>query len=833
MNKYNKKKISHAIGLLEHAAGSVKAVLASGLQESALSLLTNLQQMTIEIGNILEEKETDCGLVIHKLEALCEIYYQCSIISNDSKEIARQCTIMKKYIADVKSDIQKIPVKAEILFLPYQVSMWDSLESVWRAAQGDRRTDCYVVPLPVYDVMPDNSLGELHYDGALYPDDVPVTHYLEYDIQNRHPDIIFFHNPYDDANTVTRVPELYYSRNLKKYTDLLVYIPYYMTGDRGPVEYQCYTPGILFADYVVVQKGIVYENFCRIYTDFLKQNGWEQVLTKAEDKFLPLGSPKKDKLLQTKCSLSELPEQWRNVIRKADGSSKKIVFYNISITSLLENNEKMLKKIDEVLEQFRTRQNEVALLWRPHPLLKKTIIAMRPQLKDAYEERIQQYQKEGWGIYDETPDSNLAMILSDAYYGDYSSLIVAYQALNKPVLLQNTDSSSFQEDNDKIQLWFNRQPVMIDGELWFTQQDRNGLYRFSLNKSESVFESMFANEPVLQEALYGDIVQYGDLLIFPPFLAEKIAIYHIKTKEMHFYPLPKCIAKISKEKYQTGFVYGHSIYFIGIYSDIEVLCMNLDTEKVELCGCIPGYVAGTKSDDRIGYCTIVQHKILIPLASASAIVSYDLKTQEVLLTMLPKGYTGRLKGVFHFTESECLLLIGSKIIQWNLENGRYIEITEYPEIELDRILVAEKQLYIFGLRNQIVYIYDLESGKKGIVNCMHGEEKRGISGRVRMIPVDYGKDYLLLFSLFYNKLIFIQDGQIQKEIRLFTTDIPEIDFDEVFCQHLKTESFFTRCCLNQYLNYIITSKGKKGPAILENTGKCIYQTIVEKIDRTL
>lgn len=79
MNKYDKKRISHAIGMLEHAARSVKAILESGMYESGISLLTNMQQMTIEIGNIIEEKEKNCSLTIKKLEALCEVYYQCSL----------------------------------------------------------------------------------------------------------------------------------------------------------------------------------------------------------------------------------------------------------------------------------------------------------------------------------------------------------------------------------------------------------------------------------------------------------------------------------------------------------------------------------------------------------------------------------------------------------------------------------------------------------------------------------------------------------------------------------------------------------------------------------
>lgn len=839
MNKNDKNKINHAIGLLEHAVGSLKSVSISGFREGGISLLTNMQQITIEIGNIIEEKERGCTAVIKKLEALCEIYYQCSLTIGNKKDTEKQCACIQKYILQVKEDIRNIPVKTEILFLPYQVSMWDSLESIWKAAKEDKQTDCYVVPIPVYDVMSDNSLGELHYDGALYPNDVTITSYLEYDIERRHPDVIFFHNPYDDINTVTRVPEPYYSRNLKKYTDLLVYIPYYVTGKGGPAEHQCHTPGILFADHVVVQPGIIYERICRIYTNFIKQNGWEHVLKKAEDKFLPLGSPKFDKLLQTKCDLAALPKQWRTAIQKADGSIKKIVLYNLSITSLLENNEKMLNKISDVLAKFKKVRDEVTLLWRPHPLLKKTIASMRPWLRDAYENIIQQYQEEGWGIFDETPDSNLAMMLSDAYYGDFSSLLISYQILNKPILLQNADSQCFASDDSKMQLWFFWQPIMADGEIWFTSWDMNGLYRFPLlngqicNKdiqtSESfpgaVLETKFENESDLQEALYSDLIQYNDLLIFPPFHAKSIAVYHIKAKNMNFYTLPEQIAKIDKGKYHTGFVYGHFVYFIGAFSDIEMMRLNMDTRKVELCGCIPDQVGGMNMAEKIGYCTLMHHKLLIPLVFAHAIVEYDIKTEKTRLKMLPKEYSGQLKGIFNYAEDELLLLVGSKVVSWNFVNESFNEITEYLGIELDRLVVIEKKVYIFGLWNQMVYVYDLESGKKESINCMHGNQERGVSGRTKMFPVCFEADHLIIFSLFYNKFIFIQDGQIIKEVELFTTNIPDIDYNEVLCHHIKTEARFFQCSLEHYLNYILSRKRENEAEMYETVGEKIYQIL--------
>ncbi len=443
MRKQVKRQLQDSAEYLVQIAGTLEGLLKGLSRERAMDVLAQTQGLALQIGNTIEESEPDKQEVIHKLETVCELLYQisCTLDQAEPEELnvkVNPYIELKNLLSAVQEDIKKnIQVKLEILFLPYQVSMWDSLESVWLAAKEDDGVETYVVPVPFYDVRPDNSLGTLHYEGDKYPDYVPVTPYWQYSIEKRRPDVIFFHNPYDESNTVTRVPAEYYARNIKKYTDLLVYIPYFISEEGGPAEHQCYMPGVLFADRVVVQPGSVYEKYCRVYSNVVKQNGLEDALVPAEQKFLPLGSPKFDKLLSTTCSVEDLPEGWRKVIMKSDGSRKKIILYNLSIAPFLENREQVLKKMDSVFRFFRENQEELALLWRPHPLLLNTLDSMVPWLKAEYLKRVIQFKEEGWGIYDETPDPNLAMALSDGYYGDKSSLVTSYRETGKPVLLQD------------------------------------------------------------------------------------------------------------------------------------------------------------------------------------------------------------------------------------------------------------------------------------------------------------------------------------------------------------------------------------------------------------
>lgn len=438
MRKQIKAQLLGSAQYLVQTAETLEGILKGLSKEVAVDVLSQIQELVIQIGNTIEDSEGEGHETIPRLEQACELLYQLSC-SLDQAESGNRMRIqnLKVIFMEVKKEIEeKIPVKLEILFVPYQVSMWDSLESVWMAAREEEQVESYVVPIPFYDVRPDNSLGALHYEGDKYPDYVPVTPYWQYSIEKRKPDIIFFHNPYDESNSVTRVPEQYYAKNMKLHTDLLVYIPYFVSEVGGPSDHQCYTHGVLFADRVVVQPESIYEKYCTIYTKVLKQHGLEDAFVPAEEKFLPLGSPKFDKLLNMQCKIEDLPVEWREKILKPDGSRKKIIFYNLSIVPLLTYREQILKKIDSVFSFFKEKRDEAVLLWRPHPLLINTINSMIPQMKEAYLQRVKDFKEEGWGIYDETPDSNLAMALSDGYYGDWSSLMTSYREMGKPMLLQ-------------------------------------------------------------------------------------------------------------------------------------------------------------------------------------------------------------------------------------------------------------------------------------------------------------------------------------------------------------------------------------------------------------
>ena len=446
MRTVQKRNILEMIHTLHQAHDEIKRNMESKQYILAQDMLIQCQECAIRIGTEIEKSEGEGFVTVSHIEEYCDVLYQVheELNGRDSVNVNKIYKTLKKYMLKIENSVKHdISVRKEIVFLPYKASMWDSLESVWQAADADQTCDAYVIPIPYYDKNPDGSFRQMHYEGDQYPKKVPITNYKEFDFETHHPDIIYIHNPYDNINLVTSVHPFFYSDNLKKYTDKLIYIPYFVMGEVSPdneatvesKKHYCMTPGVLNADKVIVES----EDVRQIYIKALTKEMGAASRSKWEEKILGLGSPKFDKVINTKKEDLEIPEEWLKIIQKPDGSWKKIIFYNTSIGTLLNDNEKMLEKMKQVFGVFKENQDKVALLWRPHPLIQATVSSMRPQLWKAYEKIVEQYRSEGWGIYDDSADMDRAVVLSDAYYGDRSSVVYLYQKTGTPVMIQDSD----------------------------------------------------------------------------------------------------------------------------------------------------------------------------------------------------------------------------------------------------------------------------------------------------------------------------------------------------------------------------------------------------------
>lgn len=454
MKKADKKKAEEFAGVMQRAHVAVKKMLEANNRASALELLEQCQNYAISLGQQIESVEGEGFVTVTLLEGYCELVYQIyeEVLNLPRLNANAVHNRLSKELIKVGNSIRNdIHVRTEAVFLPYKASMWDSLESVWRAADEDPDCDAYVIPIPYYDKNPDGSFRQVHDERDQYPEDVPITNFEDYDFAERRPDMIFIHNPYDDCNYVTSVAPFFYAKNLKQFTDKLVYIPYFVLGEIDPdneealkgIEHFCVTPGVLYADKVIVQS----EAMRQAYIKILTKAAGKHTKKHWEERILGTGSPKMDKVLNTKREDIKIPPEWMKILQKPDGSLKKVILYNTGLTAFLQQGEQSLKKIRDVFRIFYENREEVALLWRPHPLLLETIHSMRPQLQAEYEGIVDKYRADGWGIYDDTADLDRAIALCDAYYGDGSSVVQLCQEAGKPVMIQDVQIISEEEED--------------------------------------------------------------------------------------------------------------------------------------------------------------------------------------------------------------------------------------------------------------------------------------------------------------------------------------------------------------------------------------------------
>lgn len=435
MREITKKQLYETLKTMHEAHEDISRRLKKGNTTGIVEALGECQGLAIQIGELIDSLEGEGTKTVLMLEKYCEMVYQ---ISQDLNGMACDKTfkMLKEYLEKIEDSIcNDLPTKYEVVFFPYKAAMWDSLESIWKAADADPNVDAYVVPIPYYDMNSDRTFGQMHYEGDQYPTDVPVYSWEQYHMKERRPDAIFIHNPYDGSNYVTSVHPDFFASKLKKYTDMLVYVPYFVSLDDVEKHF-CVVPATMYADKVIIQSEKIKETYIRVFEEWVKENKCEKIFPDFKEKFLALGSPKFDKVISTRRENCIIPEEWKRQMHSEDGGTRKIILYNTTIATLLIGNEKVLNKIEDTLEIFKNNQ-KVLLLWRPHPLNATTCAAMRPNLLKRYEHIVEKYKSEGWGIYDDTPDMNRAIALSDAYYGDWSSMVALYKVTGKPIMIQN------------------------------------------------------------------------------------------------------------------------------------------------------------------------------------------------------------------------------------------------------------------------------------------------------------------------------------------------------------------------------------------------------------
>lgn len=657
MRTYIKKQIFE---LMESMMQLHNSIFILTDKSQIIHILADCQDAAITIGETLEQNlHNDREKIISLLEEYCEEAYYLSqleekIISKD------QILKMDDLLERVKLLISDIFLSYQVIFMPYKASMWDSLESIWRACNKDNKCECYVIPIPYYEFNSKTNSWDYCYEGTQFPPEVSIVHYDDYSIKQNKPDVAFIHNPYDDLNLVTRVDSRFYSRELKKFVNKLIYIPYYVTS--GFISQEHLTLSVYqHMDYMVVQSEYA-KRFCEGMPYY--------------DKVLPLGSPKLDGIIKACQTGVILPEEWKPFLE-----SKKVLMLNTSIGCFLQDGSVYLRKIKSLCNSI-VRQNRIALIWRPHPLLEATIKSMRPQLLAEYNDLKEYFIRNKIGVLDDTPDISRVVAISDGYIGEEgSSVINLFGAAGKPIFILNNHITDSFTKEEMRRVHFS--DMLADGKKhWFTTNRYNALFYvdisdklvhytgrvehqpkwYSVNPfftetgNHIYFSPNFSGRPAVYDlisnafdligtedmkdsARRGMCISYGNSIFYLPIIDNYIAEYNSDTGEWSYHT--ECIQELSREVSNNvilsqGITYrcsvcGEEMWITATYTN-SILRFNMKNGTYAICK------IGNKEN---GYSGIIAEDKYLWLTEVNSgdIVRWERRSGKVKTFCMPEDYS--------------------------------------------------------------------------------------------------------------------------------------------------------------------------------------------------
>lgn len=670
------------------------------LEEDFLKTLTIVQQSVIEAGELIEKNEGNGTPAVCILENYCEQLYE---LSNE-KDCEKANDILKNMVElteKEESEISKFQSELEIVFMPYKASMWDCMESIWIAASKDKQCKCSVVPIPYFDRTEDGSLGEAHYEAELLPANIPVIAFSDYNFAENRPDIIYIHNPYDSGNRVTSVHPAFYSEELKKYTDMLVYIPYYITSGELPKSHAL-LPAYIYADKIIAQ------------SDCMAMGIDKRI---PREKILSIGSPKAERMIKFEVEKQKLkdnciPKEWKEKI-----GNKKVVFYNTSISSLLEGKEERLDKIEELFKTAAKR-DDIVILWREHPLLEATLNSMCPNLKKRFDNLRRDFIKSGIGIIDKTADVEISAAISDAYVGESSSSIVdLMRVVNKPRFLQGK-KVYYQPTTDEIASDRTLSVCKSGEDFWFVSYRLQMLCKWNMNSKKTEVVAEVPDMPYVSYFQYVQIVNYKNKLILVPQRANSLCVYDIETGkfEKHYFK-----DELADNCFGKAYVYEHYVFLIPM--DYPAI-VKFDVTTGEFCyydKCIHE-ILETMGENHTGSpfawgVSRYEDELFIASIWENCILIFNLKNQNYRIVRVGDK-NNKYRGMVSDKDYSWLILCDSqKVVRWERNTGEIKEYTDFPQdfvsgsIPFKNIVGFEDELYLIPCNANHICKLDKSTGK--------------------------------------------------------------------------------------------------------------------------
>jgi len=304
-----------------------------------------------------------------------------------------------------------IDITYRVVFFAELGQKWDSMSSVYDAFKNRKDCDVAVVLEPIYRAV---NLGgtvktDVIYEDYLTPLGIKHIPYKQYDISKDNPDLVFISNPYESVT----LPQ-FWPVNIAKYARL-VYLPYYTERvvDEESIQAHCLMPVVQYAWRIIAQS----QKMKDLHIKYSPKHGENVLVT---------GLPKWDNINELK-EKPNLPDDWKSKLK-----NRKVFLWN-NHYRIDSDRSTLLEYGKAIIELFSSR-NDIALIWRPHPMTETIFKLYYPQYKPFWDGLKEAVKKSDNMVIDKNKSYNLAFQCSDALITDFSSIMAQYMLTEKPIL---------------------------------------------------------------------------------------------------------------------------------------------------------------------------------------------------------------------------------------------------------------------------------------------------------------------------------------------------------------------------------------------------------------
>ncbi len=699
----------------------------------SLQILADCQDGIFAIHDLLQNSGNENSMLSQKLEELIKLIYD--IYENLLKtDILQTSDVVVNKLSNKVEEINelisyRIQGKSyEIVFLPYKASMWDCFDSIYKEVVQDPKYNVVVLPVPYYTLDSNGNKIELVYEGNQLPEYVEITDYQEYDIKGNNPDAIFIHNPYDGFNKVTRMLEKYYSGELRKYTEYLVYIPYFVSdGNRGG-DYLYSLPAIKNSWKTIVQSKEVRNAYLRYANP---------------DKVVAIGSPKFDMVMSNNMSIS-MQESWKEKIE-----GKKVYLYNTNLSSILDESISLIDRIEKVIDVFR-KNKESVLLWRPHPLNMETARTFHSMYFDKYISLVNEFRLMENGIYDDTSDIARAIILSDAYIGDEASSVVpVYKATQKPMLLI---SNNTMDEKIFLKHLSATAATIYKDEIWLFSDELCSIFTVSLSSGETKLFSFIQDKNNGRYPLFTDMIIHNEKLYLIPCCASRLCVIDLVNRKNHYIDINK-----ERDNSYSVALKGDIIYLLPAYYSSEMICIDTATEKVQKYNYpLQTILPPEASENMPAFKGVypIENRFWQALTIAPVIMNFNLELQNFNIYEVKSTNKSFFGITFDGEDFWLLPKYGETIVQWSPKLEQVVQEIAIPDwFQWKDMGTFIDLIYFEGAVWLVPYLAD----KIIKINAATGEVK-GIDYRIKGFQLDYeGANPFLKYQVVDSKLYLYPD----------------------------------------------------------------------------